>query len=79
MEGGVWGTATPRGRGAPFGSRVRPDLESDLDRPRPWLTGVGCTGTGSTGTCTAEAVPNPPGAAGSIRGALAAGVTWALE
>ena len=50
--------ATPRGKGArfPFGSTARPDL----DRPRPWLTGVGCTGTGSTGTCTAEAVPNPP-------------------
>ncbi len=67
MGTGAWGAATPRGSGvgAPFGSTARPDL----DRPRPWLTGVGCTGTGSTGTCTAEAVPNPPAAGATTRGA----------
>jgi hypothetical protein len=72
---GVWGAATPRGSGArvPFGSTARPDL----DRPRPWLTGVGCTGTGSTGTCTAEAVPNPPAAGAITRGVPATGMLWA--
>src|ERR1700677_2507692 len=70
------GAATPRGRGVavPLGSTPRPDL----DRPRPWLTGVGCTGTGSTGTCTAEAVPNPPDAGATTRGAgaPATGIPW---
>jgi hypothetical protein len=76
---GILGAATPRGRGVwvPFGSTPRPDL----DRPRPWLTGVGWTGTGSTGTCTAEAVPNPPVAgattrAGPATGTLCTGGWW---
>jgi hypothetical protein len=72
---GVWGAATPRGSGVwvPFGSTPRPDL----DRPRPWFTGVACTGTGSTGTCTAEAVPNPPAAGATTRGAPATGMLCA--
>jgi hypothetical protein len=72
----VLGAATPRGRGVwvPFGSTPRPDL----DRPRPWLTGVGCTGTGSTGTCTAEAVPNPPADGATTRGGPATGTLWAV-
>ena len=74
--GVAWGAATPRGKGArlPLGSTARPDL----DRPRPWLTGVGCTGTGSTGTWTAEAVPNPPETGATTRGVLeAAGILGA--
>jgi hypothetical protein len=57
----------------PFGSTALPDL----DRPRPWVTGVGCTGTGSTGTCTADAVPKPPETGATIRGVLAAGIPGA--
>ena len=51
------------------GRTVLPDRE----RPRPWFIGVACTGTGATGTWTAEAVPNPP-AAGDTRGGASGSV-----